>query len=288
MSDRDPDPIDKAYAQAEAILSDEQARAARRARVLGAVAEATSDAASPATPRAWRRGGWLVAASVGGLSLLVATQINTPRSVETPPEPPVVVVEEQAAPPAAAERAKEAPAQKPPAATAARKAVAPVNVPADVAPPPPPPPAPPIQAARAEATAAAAPAPAPAAAPVDSGISEIVVTGSRIQAAPKASGNVAFRAAPSRLAARLRQAAAKGRIAAVAALLERGAPVDEPDDEGETALMKSVRAKHPAAAELLRRHGASLDRKNAAGESARDLAVSIGDADLDRALGLER
>ena len=40
MSDPDamPDPIDKAYVEAEAVLSDEAARAARRARVLAAVA----------------------------------------------------------------------------------------------------------------------------------------------------------------------------------------------------------------------------------------------------------
>jgi hypothetical protein len=40
VSDHDaaPDPIDKAYVQAEALLSDEEARAARRARVLAAVA----------------------------------------------------------------------------------------------------------------------------------------------------------------------------------------------------------------------------------------------------------
>ena len=48
MSDHDaaPDPIDKAYVQAEAMLDDEAARAARRARVLGAVAAEAGAAAS--------------------------------------------------------------------------------------------------------------------------------------------------------------------------------------------------------------------------------------------------
>ena len=71
------------------------------------------------------------------------------------------------------------------------------------------------------------------------------------------------------------------------ALLAKGAPVDLPDAAGDTALMKSVRADHPAAAILLRRRGASLDLRNLAGESARDLAATVGDPELDRALGLK-
>ena len=43
------------------------------------------------------------------------------------------------------------------------------------------------------------------------------------------------------------------------------------------SLMKSVRPNHPGAAELLRRGGASLDHRNRAGESARDLAAAAGD-----------
>jgi hypothetical protein len=48
----------------------------------------------------------------------------------------------------------------------------------------------------------------------------------------------------------------------------------------------SVRADHPAAAALLRRHGASLDHRNRAGESARDMAAERGDAALNQAIGL--
>ncbi|MFI4936360.1 MAG: hypothetical protein ACHP7N_17255, partial [Caulobacterales bacterium] len=65
--DAGSDPVDKAYVQAEAHLGDDDARAARRARVLGAVA---SEPATPISePRpvrrqgGWRGGGWLAAAS---------------------------------------------------------------------------------------------------------------------------------------------------------------------------------------------------------------------------------
>jgi hypothetical protein len=51
--------------------------------------------------------------------------------------------------------------------------------------------------------------------------------------------------------------------------------------------MKAIQARNPAAAALLLRHGASLDRTNRAGVSARDMAASIDDPELNRALGLE-
>ena len=87
-------------------------------------------------------------------------------------------------------------------------------------------------------------------------------------------------------AASLRAAAAAGRTAEIDALLARGVLVDAPDETGETALMKSIAAGQREAAALLRRHGASLDQKNRAGVSARDMAVLKDDAELDRALGL--
>ncbi|HZK99165.1 MAG TPA: hypothetical protein VFC47_04635, partial [Caulobacteraceae bacterium] len=89
-------------------------------------------------------------------------------------------------------------------------------------------------------------------------------------------------------AARLRAAAAAGRTAEMEALLTGGVPVDAPGADGETALMKSIQADHPAAAALLRRHGASLERRNHAGERARDMATAKGDAALNHALGLAR
>ena len=70
-------------------------------------------------------------------------------------------------------------------------------------------------------------------------------------------------------------------------LLDQGAQVDAPDADGNTALMKSIQADHPAAAALLHRHGASLDSTNHAGERARDMAETVDDAKLNKALGLE-
>jgi uncharacterized protein YjgD (DUF1641 family) len=52
--------------------------------------------------------------------------------------------------------------------------------------------------------------------------------------------------------------------------------------------MKAVQANQPAAAALLRRHGADLDQKNRAGVSARDMAGAMDDPELNRALGLAR
>jgi ankyrin repeat protein len=87
-------------------------------------------------------------------------------------------------------------------------------------------------------------------------------------------------------AASLRAAAAAGRITELTTLLNQGAPVDTPDESGETALMKAIRAKQAAAAALLLRRGANLELKNRAGQSARDIAASVADPALNRALGL--
>ena len=94
-------------------------------------------------------------------------------------------------------------------------------------------------------------------------------------------------ALPASDEARLRAAAAAGRTAEVQALLAQGVRVDAADADGDTALMQSIRADHPAAAALLRRHGASLERTNHAGQSARDLALAKPDAEIDEALGLK-
>ena len=87
--------------------------------------------------------------------------------------------------------------------------------------------------------------------------------------------------------AELHAAAGAGRTAEVQELLDRHIPVDGADANGETALMKSVRADQPATAALLIRYGASLDKKNNAGFSARDLAAQVNDPALKRALGLQ-
>ena len=146
---------------------------------------------------------------------------------------------------------------------------------------------------RAEAPGASAKA-RPPGGPADE-TAEVVVSAGRVQ---KASPDAALAAlsppaasvetgVPTDPAARLRAAAAAGRMAEVKALLAQGAPVDAPDADGETALMKSIQADQPAVAALLSRRGANLDRKNHAGASARDMARSIGDAKLDRALRLD-
>lgn len=109
----------------------------------------------------------------------------------------------------------------------------------------------------------------------------------RAATADSAKAQAAAPASPAVQAARLHAAAAAGRLAELTALLAQGTPVDAPDSEGETALMKSIQARNPAAAALLRRHGANLDRTNRAGVSARDMAASIDDPELNRALGLE-
>jgi hypothetical protein len=126
MSDPDarPDPMDKAYVEAEAVLDDADARAARRARVLAAVAQepAPLQTAPAVLTRvsAWRRGRWLAAACVAGLGLLVAIQIYHPvdheqqiasaargtatsaaQAVEAAPSPPAPAASEALSPPAA-------------------------------------------------------------------------------------------------------------------------------------------------------------------------------------------
>lgn len=290
MSDHDAlDPIDKAYGEAEALLHDEAARAARRARVLAAVAEAPAEprAAAP-TRRAWRYGGALAAAGVAGLSVLIATQIRPPVSTENPVRPaPTVVRPPTMEPPTTAtpdpadiQKAPERVLRAPKPAVDALPGPATEDVPPPPGPPPPPPPPPSL-----------APAPPPQAPPApvsrDEGLSEVVVTGSRI-APPEARAAASRTAAPERLGARLRAAAARGRTAELAALLGQGAPVDAADEDGDTALMKALRSRHPDAVALLRRHDADADLRNHAGQSARDLAASIGDPELLRALDPDR
>jgi ankyrin repeat protein len=124
----------------------------------------------------------------------------------------------------------------------------------------------------------------------------VVVTGRRQTAssAPRAfpgaeapdAAEKATAGSPADQAQRLAAAAAAGRIREVKALLAKGVPVDAPDANGETALMRSVRADQPVVAALLLAHGASLDRENRTGQSARDIAAAIDDPRIDKALGL--
>ena len=288
MSDHDaaPDPVDKAYVQAEALLDDEAARAARRARLLAAVAEPEA-APTPTAPRArtvLRRGGWLAAASVAVFCAFLAGRIYQPVRDQAPLAMKAPALAESSSPQVADDLAAPAPppvVEKPSmraprsSVTAAQPApphaLAEAAPEAFVAPSPPPAPPPPPQ------FALAAPAPAPAAASTGRLAEEVTVTGSRIARRDLAKIDPAVR---------LRAAAAGGRTEDMEALLAQGVAVDAADADGTTALMKSIQADHPAAAALLRRHGASLDRKDHEGVTARDMARTMADPELDQALGL--
>jgi len=103
---------------------------------------------------------------------------------------------------------------------------------------------------------------------------EVVVTGVRIGRRDLAQ------------AARLRAAAADGRTGEVEALLAQGVPVDAPDRNGTTALMMSILADQPTSIVVLRLHGASVDRKDHAGRSAKDIAADQHDPEIDEAIAL--
>ena len=85
---------------------------------------------------------------------------------------------------------------------------------------------------------------------------------------------------------KLHAAAAAGDTAAIEALLAQGIPVDIPDADGQTALMKAIKADRLEAVRLLRRHGASISVKTKAGRSALDLAADKDDDALYEALGV--
>ena len=293
------EPIDRAYANAEALLADDAARAQRRARVLGEIArtDAARRAGTPVrTGRSMMQsGGWLAAAGVVGLSLFVATQ--------APQRPPIATPAARRAPAAGAlvADAASAPTQKstdhPPVLPKVTTSNAPriAAAPLPVVPTPrsgapmgglargPDAPAETDKAANAvtdarpeDAIAAAAP---------------VVVPRAEAFAAsppppPRSAAVSALRAAPSQ-ADRLSAAAAAGRAPEVEDLLARGTPVDARDADGDTALMKSVVAGRVKTAALLRGRGASLDRKNRAGLSVRDVAKAIDDPDMNQALGVK-
>jgi hypothetical protein len=333
MSDPDaaPDPIDKAYTEAEAVLNDDAARAARRARVLAAVARepaAPLAAASPSVRRpVWRRGGWLAAASVAVLGMFTATHIYQPtgRQPLTEPTAPAVPAPAAAVP---ADRGAAAlptpsggtPSHRPEPAPRTFSAAPPAATPTPPylpsVPPPPPLPIPP--APRAFPSAAPSPPPptevvvtaerrAPSAVASFSGRASDGASGAKAEVKKPTFGVVDQAASPALEAARaaappsrfgrsagplsdqagkLRAAAAAGVTAELEALLAQGVPVDAADADGNTALMRSVQTGQSAAAALLRRHGASLDAKNHAGASARDMATAKGDPALNQALGL--
>ena len=282
------DPVDDAYRDAEATLNDDHARAARRARVLAGVARIDVTAPAPVRRSSWRGGGWLAAASVVGLSVFVATRLQPP----SPPGKPTTAAAsavgaratgDAAPPPAAAPRPNLA-AQDQRTAT---------SLPAKIVPPPrafaaAPPPQDKVAAhdaasadvERSEAFGDKAVASQPPAPP---GLAGGFVA--PLRAAPQSASNFAAKAQVDP-AQRLRAAAASGRTVEVENLLARGVPIDAPDADGDTALMKAVTVGHWRTVAVLRRHGASLDRKNRAGRSVRDIAESMDNDEAGQALGL--
>jgi hypothetical protein len=296
MPDHDaPHPVDKAYVEAEAVLDDEVARRARRARVLQAVARepAQTTTAPPSRsrkPRGLRYVGWLTAASLAGLGGLIAYQLSPTASLPSVTVPETTTPEAASPPPTLDAQAparvspplRRAPEPEERAPEAAQSAAAQIPPPAPVAPPPvaapeaagPPPPAA-FPAAQRRAESVEARTAAPPAAPVAA-------------QAPAARVQAASAAPTAGLGARLRAAAAAGRIAEVSELLAQGAPVDARDSDGETALMKSVRANQPQTAALLRRRGADPELENRAGVSARQMAEAADNPVLERALAPDR
>ncbi len=305
-----PDPVDDAYLRAETLLADEAARAARRARVLAAVAQKPTAAAVPAptaaSRSAWRNGRWLAAAGVAGLAVLVASQVYRPVTPQSAPvakpraaetQAPSAAAPHVATPPVARASAPPNAGPAPPAAQSPVRLKAPpppASAPVASAPPPverepapmafpaakpavlapvfaPPPPAPPPPPASAPSPAVTAPR---AYATDGTSVGEVIVTAQK-------------RSASTSLAARLHAAAAAGQTSEVETLLAHGAPVDGAGADGDTALMAAARADQPAAAAILRLHGASLDRHNKAGETARDLAAATDDPVLDQALAVK-
>jgi hypothetical protein len=320
MSDHDamPDPIDDAYAQAKALLADEDARAVRRARVLTAVANQLKAAPAvkkpPISQPAWRWGAGMAAAAIGGLSVLIATRFDQPGSIvttpaaelgaevpngaPTPPSPPNSVAPaapETSAPAVRADRRGESfvagsrPHDRtPPAPLPANRAPAPPGGPPFATPDVtsvPPLPVPPVEHRIEQPEPPKAPPPEPG-----------TVAAARLSGstpAPPAAPPRAFPAAESarpeaggEQAARLRAAAAAGRLDEVTALLAQGASIDGADLDGETALMKSIKADYVEVAAFLRSRGASLDRQNKAGVSAREMAALKRDPRLNEALDL--
>ena len=115
---------------------------------------------------------------------------------------------------------------------------------------------------------------------------EDAIAGAAPVTAARAQAFAALRAGSSQ-ADRLSAAAAAGRTPEVEGLLAQGTPVDAPDADGDTALMKSVVAGRVKTAALLRGRGASLDRKNRAGLSVRDVAEALDKPDMNQALGVQ-
>src|ERR1044071_9063799 len=71
----------------------------------------------------------------------------------------------------------------------------------------------------------------------------------------------------------LRNAARKGQTSEVAAMLQKGAPLESADNNGRTALMLAAEKGHADTVKLLLEHGAKADTRDTEGWTAYALAV---------------
>ena len=306
-----PDPVDEAYVRAQAMLSqdDEAARAARRARVLAAVAGSAGQEPEPEAapepavdlvqlpPRrrslpSW--GGWLAAASVAAVSLLMVTQFYQPirppppattaaaNASPAPPSGPVLAKPNPAADGAAAppksEPSNVAPAQAepPPPSEAARDRLAKPPAPEAAAPPAPaspppvayaqpapPPPPPPQPSDNVVAGASRRAAPTALAAPQTAAPQQAAPLVAPLAAAPKATTN-----APAARGGAARDEADSPAIGEMVVTAERTAPRDPAARLRVAAAQGSL-----AEAKTLIARGARVDAADADGDTALIVAV---------------
>jgi hypothetical protein len=78
----------------------------------------------------------------------------------------------------------------------------------------------------------------------------------------------------------LRWAASTGYVGAVQRAAANGVPLDDPDDLGETALMRAAAGGHIEAVEVLLLHGAGADQRNSFGQTAREIAEANKHGDV--------
>lgn len=89
---------------------------------------------------------------------------------------------------------------------------------------------------------------------------------------------------PSSFGTALGLAAQGGHLEAMGLLLDAGAGIDAPDDDGTTPLMQAIFGMQAAAAQFLLSRGADANATRARGETALHIAVRTGDDALLRAL----
>lgn len=259
-------PMDLAYREAEDSVDDALDRAARRSRLLrGIEAAGCSGAAVAARPaaralRPW--GGWLVAAGLACLAVLVGVNVVGPGAGVDHSAGAMRSAEERST--VVGDAADAVRRQEARAAEVRSTAKGGASVSAF-----------PDESRRESANAAAGPAPAEPVAPAaNAGAAAAMV--SEAGAPARAARMVA---APD-LTTDLHALAASGNTSGVVALVTRGVPVDARSANGNTALMTSLLNKRYETARVLLDRGASLDVKNQDGVSAREMMISSGDAEL--------